>query len=105
MEKREIDGKQFVEYEKHVEERKRMMIQIAFLIAIVLASASIIFAVKVILSNKDLIGSNPLTYGMEQYGFISCQCFDSQNVEWYSDGDGFVSKTQVDYGGEKIGAG
>ncbi len=107
MEIKEIDGKQFVEYDKQKVEKKKMIIQIAFIVAIIISCAVIIFAVKTILETKDLIGQDPLSYGMQQHDFISCQCFDSKRVEWYSNGEGFVSQAQagLGLGGEWIGTG
>lgn len=95
MEIKEIDGKQFIEYDKHKAQKKKMIIQVAFIVAIIISSAVIIFAVKSILDTKDMIGRDPLSYGMDQHGFISCQCFDSKSVEWYSNGEGFISQQQV----------
>ena len=107
MEIREIDGKKFVEYDKQKAEKKRMLIQVAFIVAIIISCAVIIFAVKGILDATDLIGKDPLSYGMVQHDFISCQCFDSKSVEWYSNGDGFISQQQagMQFGGEWNGSG
>lgn len=105
MEIKEIDGKQFVEYDKLKAERKRMYIQIGFLITIIIVCAVILFAVKTILTEAKIIGKDPISYGMELHDFISCQCFDSKSVEWYSEGNGFISKVQAGYRGEWIGTG
>jgi hypothetical protein len=105
MEIKEIEGKKFVEYKQAEAERKRMIIQVSFLIAIIISCAVIIFALKTIITDIDLIGKDPLSYGMKQHDFISCQCFDSNRLEWYSEGGGFITQSQAGYGGEWNGAG
>jgi len=93
---KEIDGKKFVEYNEYeqVRRRKRETISILFLILIAIAIIAIIFAITTLIKNKNIIQSDPLRYGMDVHGFISCQCFDEQGRDWYSNGTGFVHRRQ-----------
>ena len=97
MEVREIDGKKFVEYEQYKVQRKRMIIQILFIIGIVYATFTMAQTIKTLISERDIINSDPIIYGMDAHGFISCQCFDEQGLEWYSAGERFITQQQAGY--------
>lgn len=99
MEIKEIEGKKFIEYDEYKEIRRRKRISILFLILIVGAIISMIIAITILVKNKNIIQSDPLSYGMGVHGFISCQCFDEQGRDWYSEGEGFIHRKIGDYPG------
>jgi len=92
MEFKEIDGKKFVNYDELElrKKKRRMIMNIVFLIVIAFASFSMIRTTNVILDNKEMIQSDALLYGMSLHNFTSCQCFDSFGRDWYSNEEGFV---------------
>lgn len=96
MEIKEIDGKKFIEYDEHKRQRKRMIISVLFLIIITLAIVALANATITLVKNKDIIQSDPLRYGMEVHGFVSCQCFDDEGQDWYSEGSGFINVQRPD---------
>jgi len=71
----------------------------------VIAITAFVYTTITLVKSKNIIQKDPLKYGMEIHGFISCQCFDELGIEWYSVGEGFISQQQAGYGGELIGAG
>ena len=53
-----------------------------------------IVAIIVLVNNKDIIKADPLRYGMDVHGFVSCECSDEKGQSWYSDGIGFATTRQ-----------
>ncbi len=97
MQIKEIDGKKYVLYEQDKENKKKMINSTIFLVLMVVAIVALLYATTTLIKNKDLIGQDPITYGMKAHGFISCQCFDETGTEWYSAGEGFVSQRLAGY--------
>ena len=92
MEIREIDGKKFVEYDEARRQTRRTLLSVAFIVAIIIASYAMIVTTKTLIENKEIITSDPLIFGMDVHGFVSCQCFDEQGSEWSSQGTGFINR-------------
>ena len=90
MEIKEIDGKKFIEYNEHKQQRKKFIVSIIFLILMIIAITALINATTTLIKNKDIIQSDPLIFGMDVHGFISCQCFDMKGKSWISNGTGFL---------------
>jgi len=86
------------------EEKREMMevIRMGLLLVVIIV---LVWTTITLIKNKDIIQKDPLNYGMDVHGFISCQCYDNQGVEWYSSGEGFVNQRQAGYGGGWIGSG
>lgn len=79
------------------EEHKTLRIQllsVLFIILLIITIIIMIFTINLFLKNKDLITSDPLTYGMKIHNFTSCSCFDNQGKDWYSYNGGFIHKEQ-----------
>ena len=96
MEIKEIDGKKFIEYNEHRAQRRRLIIAILFLIVIAGAIIALINTTKTLLENKDIIQKDPLRFGMDVHGFVSCQCQDAEGQEWYSLDTGFINTRRSD---------
>ena len=96
MEIREIDGKKFIEYNEHKKQKRKMIISILFLVMIAFAIIALMTATITLVKNKDIIQSDPLRYGMEVHGFVSCQCSDEEGRVWYSEGIGFINRIRPD---------
>lgn len=92
----ELNGKRYVEYEVYEKEKNRKLISILFLIFIAIAVIAMVVAITILVKNKDLIKSDPLRYGMETHGFVSCQCSDDKGQIWFSEADGFVNRRKSD---------
>lgn len=92
MEIREIDGKKFIEYKEHRQQRKRLLVSVLFMVIMVVAIVALINTTVTLVKSRDLIGKDPLRYGMEVHGFLTCQCFDQDGNDWYSEGDGFIHR-------------
>lgn len=91
---KEIEGKKFVEYNEYKEIRRRKIISILFLLFMAFAIIAMVIAITILVKNKDIIQSDPLRYGMDVHGFVSCQCSDEQGRDWYSNGTGFIHRRQ-----------
>ena len=92
MEIKEIDGKKFIEYKEHKQQRKRLIVSVLFMIIMVVAIVTLINTTITLVQSRDLIGKDPLRYGMEVHGFATCQCFDEEGNDWYSEANGFVNR-------------
>ncbi len=92
MEIREIDGKKFIEFDEHKYRRKRMIISTIFLILLAAAIIAIANTTFTLIKNKEIIQKDPLVYGMDVHGFVSCQCYDEEGKDWYSEDVGFVHR-------------
>ncbi len=68
-----------------------MIISVLFLIVIAIAIIALISTTVTLVKNKEIIQKDPLRYGMDVHGFVSCQCFDEQGQDWYSEGSGFIN--------------
>ncbi len=101
MQIKEIEGKKFVEYNEYKEIRRRKIISIVLLILIAFAIIVMLFTIITLIKNKNIIQSDPLIYGMDVHGFVSCQCIDEQGRDWRSNGTGFIHSRQgegwIDY--------
>ncbi len=84
---------------------KKEMMQIVWMALLLVVIIILVWTTLTLIKNKEIIQKDPLRYGMEVHGFISCQCFDEQGVEWYSKGEGFINQQQAGYGGEWFGPG
>ncbi len=92
MEIKEIDGKKFIEFEEHKHKRKQLILSTLFLVLLGVAIIAMLLAVSTLLKNKDVIQQDPLRYGMDVHGFVSCQCFDEEGRDWQSEGAGFINR-------------
>ena len=79
-----------------------MMIRMGLILATVLA---LVWTTMTLVKNKDIIMKDPIVFGMDAHGFISCQCYDQKGVEWYTVGNGFVNQQQAGQIGEWNGSG
>jgi hypothetical protein len=70
---------------------KKELINIGIFILMIIAICLLLFTVITLLKNKDIITSDPLSYGMKVHNFTSCSCFDSSGNNWRSTGSGFES--------------
>ena len=66
---------------------EKMQVIMLFLITIFIIC--LIVTISLLLHYKNLIISDPLSYGMEVHGFTSCSCYDSDNKYWESTDNGF----------------
>ncbi len=96
MEIKEIDGKKFIEFEQHKLQRKKLIISIIFLVLILIATIALVNATMILIKNRDIIGQDPLRYGMDLHNFTSCQCLDVDGKDWKSNELGFIHVEQVD---------
>lgn len=95
MEIKEIDGKKFIEYNEHLENKKKFKLSVVFLILMIIAIVILIMAISLLIQNRDWILRDPIAYGMDERGFLSCQCFDEEGTQWYSEGEGFINQRQA----------
>ena len=88
----EINGKKYIEFNeaKHIKYGKAR--DIIFLVLIAFAVIALVMAIMSLLENRDIINRDALIIGMEQHGFVNCQCFDEQGKDWYSTDGGFIHK-------------
>ncbi len=91
MEIKEIDGKKFIEYDEHRSQTRKTLMGVAFIVAIIIASYAMVSTTKTLIENKDIIEKDPLIYGMDVHGFVSCQCYDQKGNEWSSQETGFIT--------------
>lgn len=94
MQIKEIEGKEYVEYEVYKKVKERKLISILFLFFLAIAILAMIVAITILVKNKDIIQSDPLRYGMEVHGFVSCQCIDDEGQTWVSEDTGFINRQQ-----------
>ncbi len=98
METKEIEGKKYVEYDEYKEIKNRKLVSYVILVLIALAIISIVSATIILVKNKNIIQADPLAYGMDIHGFVSCQCTDAGGEEWSSQDGGFINTR------ERVGA-
>lgn len=94
MEIKEIDGKKYIEWDEDQARRRRLIMSVAFLILLAIAIIMLISTIYTLVKNKEIIQKDPLRYGMDQHGFVSCQCFDEQGRDWQSEGVGFIHRAE-----------
>ncbi len=92
MEVKEIEGKKYIEFQEHKNQRKKFVVSVLFLILLAIAIMAMIVTTFILIQNKDLISKDPLRYGMDVHGFVSCQCLDGDGMPWYSEGPGFANR-------------
>lgn len=90
MDIKQIDGKRYVEYSLYKTQRRKTIMSVAFIVAIIIASYAMISSIQTLLENKEIIQKDPLRYGMDVHGFVSCQCFDAEGKDWISKDSGFL---------------
>lgn len=112
MEVKEIDGKQYVEFDVAKHARKRFITSVVILILLAASILALVSATVILVKNKNIIASDPLIYGMSLHNFTSCSCFDQAGTEWSSTDKGFLNIPKggvwIDdptHGGIEIGAG
>jgi len=76
-------------------EKIRTITSTLFLLLLMVAIGTMIFTVKTLIEQKDVIVSDPLIYGMNKHNFTSCSCQDGSGLVWESQGKGFTS-TKID---------
>jgi aspartate carbamoyltransferase regulatory subunit len=91
MEIREIDGRKYIEFNEDKHRKKRLLISIIFLILLTVAIIALISVTVTLVKNKEVIQKDPLRYGMDVHGFVSCQCTDQEGKDWYSKDTGFIN--------------
>lgn len=95
VEKIEMYGKTYVEFNvvKHLKFQK--MKDILILILIVAAVLALVIAIVTLVKNKDIINKDALIIGMNTHGFVSCQCLDEEGIEWSSTQTGFITQPRA----------
>ncbi len=88
-----LDGKDYIEFDeaKLIAFSKRR--DIIFLFLIGLSLIAITTAIVFVIQNKDIINRDALIIGLEQHGFVNCQCYDEQNALWTQQETGFLKRT------------
>lgn len=89
MNLKKIDGKEYIEYNKHKALRNRNIINSIFLILLFFALVFMVIAIKTIIENKEMIQSQPIDYLIQQYDFVSCSCYDSDGNLFVQGNDNF----------------
>jgi len=64
-----------MEKQREVEEKKKVIIQIIFLIVMLITIGSLIFSIITILRNSEQL-THPLEYNLGRFGLDSCSCFN-----------------------------
>ena len=59
---------------KEKKDNLRMYTNLLFVLAIIIASVSMVFTINTLLKNKEIIQQDPITYAMNQMNFTSCNC-------------------------------
>ena len=94
----EIEGKKYVEFDEDKFMKYSKKRDIVFLILIAFAIIGLIFAITTLIKNKDIINKDALAIGMEQHGFVNCQCTDDENKKWQSKNGGFIYQEERRFG-------
>ncbi len=87
-----IEGKKYIEYDEERQQRKRFIVSVLFLFLLAGAIIALATATIILIKNKNVITSDPLIYGMNVHNFSSCQCTDSQGLQWSSTDKGFINE-------------
>ena len=89
---KEFEGKKYIEFDeaKYIAYSKKR--DLIFLLLIGIVIVTIIIAITSLVKNADVIGKDALAIGMEQHGFVNCQCTDVENQVWSSEKGGFVNQ-------------
>lgn len=95
METKEIDGKEYIEYDKHKVLRNKTIMNFAFLILLFLAVIALFMAITTIIQNKEMLQSQPIDYVMEKYDFVTCSCTDAEG-EVFQSGFNLIEVTEVE---------
>ncbi len=87
-----IEGKEYVPIDVAKTIKSQKIREIIILILIVFVIILLILAILSLVKNAKIINRDALIIGMESHDFQSCQCIDSDGLEWDSEGGGFLSK-------------
>lgn len=90
-----MDERELTQIERERREKTKMVIQVVFLFLLASAIIALIVTTVTLVKNKNELVTDPLIYGMEKHGFISCQCYDESGKDWYSLQDGFIYQSQA----------
>jgi len=71
---------------------KRENLNIIFLILMVICIFLFVYTIIQLIQNKDLITSDPITYGMKIHNLTYCSCIDSIGNSWESTEKGFIKR-------------
>lgn len=86
------DTLEMVSYRKRSEIQKWI-----FLALLIIAVSAMIYAITVLVKNKNIIQADALVYGMGEHGFKDCVCVDAEEQLWYSNGTGFMTHRYTDF--------
>ena len=87
METKLIDGKEYIEYDKHRAARNSAIMQSVFLILIAIAIGFLISGIFEIRNNADAL-KFPLQYNLDRFGIKECSC-------QYWDGNFFTVESRL----------
>ena len=86
---KKIDGKEYIEYNKHKALRNRTIINSIFLILLFFALVFMVIAIKTIIENKEMLQNYPIDFLIQQYDFVSCSCVDGDGNLFVQRNDNF----------------
>lgn len=89
-----VEGKKYIEYDQAKELKRQKVRDVIILILIAAVLVALVLAITTLVKNADIINKDALIIGMEKHDFVSCQCTDSNNAEWYSQGSGFTTQSK-----------
>lgn len=91
--------------DKIKKDRIKNFINVGIILAMIIASVMLLFAIITLVKNKEIIQEDPITYVMSEMGFTSCSCtlgrdnvakcvcLDADGKDWYSVGNNrFIHK-------------
>ncbi len=84
-----VDGVEYIRYDRALQLKSQKIRDIIILVLIAGAVIALVMAIFTLVTNKDIINKDALIIGMERHDFVSCQCTDKDNTEWYSNSYGF----------------
>jgi len=89
-----MDNNNLYNRDNHLEVRNEIkesrISSLLFLLLLAILIIALLIAILFFIKNSDMIGRDPLMFGMKQHNFTACTCIDTEGKWWDSTENGFV---------------